>query len=106
MDVSSQPFPVALSSLMADEDLSARQLAKRTRRRSAWGSGTTIDHLLNRKMKPSRRALETISAALNVSPDYFAEYRLLKARDLLDPEEVGLERALRNLERCPDLART
>jgi hypothetical protein len=41
--------------------------------------------------------MELIARACGVDPNYFAEHRLAVAMRELDPEEVGLERALRNL---------
>jgi hypothetical protein len=41
--------------------------------------------------------MELIAQACGVEPDYFAEYRLAVAMRELDPNEVGLEQALGNL---------
>lgn len=43
-----------------------------------------------------RGLLEAIAAALDVSPGYFAEYRQMVARDLLDPDVVGFDQAVQN----------
>ena len=43
-------------------------------------------------------AIEEISTAAGVEPTYFAEYRLIKARESFDPRIVGLEVAIKNLE--------
>lgn len=43
-------------------------------------------------------AIEEISTAAGVDPTYFAEYRLIKARESFDPRVVGLDQALKNLE--------
>ncbi len=53
--------------------------------------------LANGHDKPSMRAMELIAHACGVEPEYFAEYRLAVAMRELDPNEVGLERALENL---------
>lgn len=56
-----------------------------------------LNMLANGHDKPSIRAIELISAACEVSPDYFAEYRLAMAMRELDPAVVGLDQALANL---------
>ena len=43
-------------------------------------------------------AIEEIASAAGVEPTYFAEYRLIQARESFDPRVIGLEQALRNLE--------
>ena len=43
------------------------------------------------------RSMELIAQACDVDPEYFAEHRLAKAMRELDPNEVGLEQALENL---------
>jgi transcriptional regulator with XRE-family HTH domain len=48
---------------------------------------------------PSAVHLERLAQVLGVGPSYFAEYRLWKVRSLLDPNEVGFERAMDNLGR-------
>jgi hypothetical protein len=53
--------------------------------------------LANGHDKPSMRAMDLIARACSISPDYFAEYRLAMAMRELDPEVVGLEQALENL---------
>ena len=47
---------------------------------------------------PAPKVIEAVSDALGVVPATFAEYRLWEARRLLDPQEVGLEEAVRNLD--------
>lgn len=58
----------------------------------------------SRSRYPSAEVLEAIAAALGCEPDDFIEYRLAKARELLDERAVGLEQALANLEQAPALA--
>jgi transcriptional regulator with XRE-family HTH domain len=59
--------------------------------RSAAGRG--------RARYPSAATLEALSAALGVEPDEFPEYRLARARALLDERVVGLDGALATYER-------
>ena len=95
---SDKPFGDALRDLMQAQGLSYRALAGATR--ALDGKGITHAHinmLANGHDKPSIRAIELISQACSVSPDYFAEYRLAMAQRELDPSVVGLDQALENL---------
>ena len=95
---SDKPFGDALRALMSEFGLSYRSLAVRTRLLD--GKGMTHAHinmLANGHDKPSLRAMELIAQACDVRPDYFAQYRLAAAMRELDPERVGLEQALENL---------
>lgn len=83
---------------MDERGLSYRGLAEATR--AIDGRGMTHAHinmLANGHDRPSLRAMELIATACGVEPGYFAEYRLAMAMRELDPAEVGLERALSNL---------
>ena len=95
---STRPFGDALRALMDERGLSYRGLAEEIRRID--GKGITHAHLnmlANGHDKPSMRAMDLIARACSISPDYFAEYRLAMAMRELDPEVVGLEQALENL---------
>jgi transcriptional regulator with XRE-family HTH domain len=97
-DLSTQPFGKALRALMDARGLSYRGLAEAIR--AIDDKGITHAHLnmlANGHDKPSLRAMELIAQACGVAPDYFAEYRLALAMRELDPNVVGLERALENL---------
>lgn len=96
--LSDKPFGDALRVLMRERGLSYRSLAEATRQ--VDGRGMTHAHinmLANGHDKPSMRAMELIAQACDVDANYFAEYRLAAAMRALDPAEVGLERALENL---------
>jgi transcriptional regulator with XRE-family HTH domain len=96
--VSSQPFGDALRELMTARGLTYRELAQRTR--ALDGKGMTHAHinmLANGHDRPSTRAMELIAQVCGVDPSHFAEYRLVSAMRELDPDEVGFERALENL---------
>jgi transcriptional regulator with XRE-family HTH domain len=54
-----------------------------------------IANLASGHERPSRRALELIAHALELEPDYFAEYRLAELRDQLDERRVGFDAAYR-----------
>ena len=95
---SDKPFGEALRALMGERDLTYRSLADATR--SLDGKGMTHAHinmLANGHDKPSLRAMHLIAQACDVDPGYFAQYRLAHAMRELDPEQVGLEQALENL---------
>jgi transcriptional regulator with XRE-family HTH domain len=95
---STKPFGETLRALMDARGLTYRELAEETR--LVDGKGMThayINMLVKGRDKPSLRAMELVAQACGVKPDYFAEYRLNVAMRELDPAEVGLERALENL---------
>jgi transcriptional regulator with XRE-family HTH domain len=96
--ISSERFGDALRALMETRGLSYRELAEATQQIDGRGmTHAHINMLANGHDKPSLRAMELIAQACRVKPDYFAEYRLAVAMRELDPTEVGLERALANL---------
>lgn len=93
-----KPFGEALRALMDERGLTYRGLAEAIRELD--GKGITHAHLnmlANGHDKPSMRVMELIARACSISPDYFAEYRLAMAMRELDPNVVGLEQALENL---------
>jgi hypothetical protein len=45
------------------------------------------------------KVIAAVAKRLNLDPTLFAEYRLSQVRSEFDPGAVGIERALRNLER-------
>jgi transcriptional regulator with XRE-family HTH domain len=95
---SNQPFGEALRALMSARSLTYRGLAEATRELDGRGiTHAHINMLANGHDKPSMRAMELIARACSVEPEYFAEYRLAAAMRDLDPNEVGLEQALANL---------
>jgi transcriptional regulator with XRE-family HTH domain len=97
MERSHQPFPQTLRKLLSDQGVSQRELARRTRRHG-WGSVPAVNLLANDQLDPTIPAMEAIARALEVNPDYFAEYRLAIYRRDFDPKQVGLKKALRNLD--------
>jgi transcriptional regulator with XRE-family HTH domain len=93
-----KPFGEALRALMESRGLTYRGLAEEIREFD--GKGITHAHLnmlANGHDKPSMRVMELIARACSISPEYFAEYRLAVAMRELDPNVVGLEQALENL---------
>lgn len=94
---SEKPFAETVRELLAEHEMSQRELIRKTRKRG-WGSPGTISFLLRDEQAPTVRAMEAIARALEVRPEFFAEYRLAMARQGLDPTTVGFKKALRNLE--------
>jgi transcriptional regulator with XRE-family HTH domain len=83
---------------MQARGLSYRALADSIRRIDSKGiTHAHLNMLANGHDKPSMRAMELIARACSVPPEYFAEYRLSIAMRELDPDVVGLEEALENL---------
>jgi hypothetical protein len=95
---SDKPFPEAVTELLEERDWSIRELSRHVRSESGWGALSTIHFMVRGDMPPSETGLKAISHALRVKPEHFAEYRLLKARESLDPEKVGVRRALKALD--------
>lgn len=95
---SAKPFGEALRALMEARGLTYRGLSEAIRKLDDKGiTHAHINMLANGHDKPSMRAMELIAQACGVDADYFAEYRLAVAMRELDPNEVGLEQALENL---------
>lgn len=96
--VSTQPFGDALRTLLNGRGLSYRGLAEAISKIDRKGiTHAHLNMLANGHDKPSIRAMELIARACDVSPEFFAEYRLAVAMRELDPGVVGLEQALENL---------
>lgn len=83
---------------MDERGLTYRELAEATRRLDDRGmTHAHINMLANGHDRPSTRAMELIAQVCGIEPVYFAEYRLRSAMRELDPDEVGFEQALENL---------
>jgi transcriptional regulator with XRE-family HTH domain len=101
-----EPLSRALPTLMRERGLTYRALAARTRERASDETGVTSGHLANLvsgRNRASAPVLELIAIALDVRPEYFAEYRLAVLRRSLDERAVGFDEACRRyseLTRC------
>jgi transcriptional regulator with XRE-family HTH domain len=85
---------------MEARDWSVRDLVKALKKdHDGWGSTGATSAWLTGDLQPTMDRMERIATTLRIEPDYFAEYRLAKARRQLTPEEVGLAKALKHLER-------
>lgn len=93
-----KPFGESLRALMEARGLTYRGLAEQIRQLDNKGiTHAHLNMLANGHDKPSMRVMELIAQACSISPDYFAEYRLAVAMRELDPDVVGLDQALENL---------
>jgi len=96
--INEAPAPVSglMRRLMAEREITFRELALATRQaddRDKGLSGPYLSQIAGGATRPSAYALELIARTLDVSPYDFLEYRLARARRLLDEEQVGLGRA-------------
>lgn len=90
-------FAEAFSALKELRGVSWRSLQRTTREIDPTGTGLSAGHLcrLGQGLDlPSTAAISLIAQALDVEPQYFAEYRLAEARALLDERGRGLDAAL------------
>lgn len=94
-----KPFSEALKELLEERGWSLRELARRTQNETEWGALSTLHALLMGYTGPTPEAIERIAHVLRVKPEYFAEYRLAQERAALDPDVVGLDKALARLAR-------
>jgi transcriptional regulator with XRE-family HTH domain len=77
-----KPFGEVISDLMAERQISARELARRAGGMSPGGG--TISHYTKGYINPDYEAIERVAHALEVPPNYFAEYRLETIRRRID----------------------
>lgn len=99
MERSRKPLPQTLRALMEEQDVSLREVVRRTKRQSGWGSPHGVSLLLHGELRPTPEAMEHLARAFQVKPEVFAEYRLAMERRRFDPDQVGFKAALRNLEK-------
>jgi len=95
------PLTDTLPALMRERGISYRALAAQTRLLDRTGNGLSHSHLVNLtagRELPSRRALELLANTFQLSPTYFAEYRLAEMRRQLDERQVGFATAYRTYQ--------
>jgi transcriptional regulator with XRE-family HTH domain len=97
-------FTESVSELLAERELSQRQLAQITKRRDGWGASGTISRMLAGDFPPSLEAMESIARALDVDPSVWPEFRMAQWRHDLNPERVGFPDAYATLREI-ELAR-
>ncbi len=95
MTTTDKPFSKAVHELLVERGISQRELARRAQAKSkGYPHITTLNAVLNEEAVLSEDMIRAVAKAFNLSPDYFAEYRLMQARRSLDPAKVGLAKAL------------
>lgn len=98
--VSDDPLSAALAALLERRGMSVSALGSLLRAEGIAISRTRLHQLCSGTgAQPTAEQLERLASVLGVSPGYFAEYRLWRARALLDPAVVGFERSMANFDR-------
>lgn len=98
--VSDEPLSAALAAVMERRGLTVASLGSLLRAEGIAISRTRLHQLCSGTgAQPTAEQLERLASVLGVSPGYFAEYRLWRARALLDPAIVGFDRAMANFDR-------
>jgi transcriptional regulator with XRE-family HTH domain len=93
-------LPEALGALMSRRGLRLSEVGGLLRAEGITIGRARLSQLASGQGRPaSPDQLERLAAVLGVEPSFFAEYRLWRARSLLDPESVGFDRAMANLAR-------
>jgi hypothetical protein len=96
-----KPFGAALRELLLEHDYATRSGKPNWRAFAAELEGVHYETLRKAaagERRPSLRLLEESARALRLRPEYFLEYRLHRAQRDFDPDAVGLDDAVRNLE--------
>lgn len=91
----------ALRGKRSQDDL-AYEIRERTGRKLTAGA---ISQIETGKIRPEIETMEAVAETLEVDPERFPEYRLARARLLLDERAVGYQAALENLSRLQDALR-
>ena len=90
---SEEPFGATIERLMAEEGVTYRGLADRTRLSAGY-----LNHLVHgNRPVPSNDVVETLAEALGVEPDHFREYRLRVITDRLEQMPELIDRLYRRL---------
>ncbi|HEY7207254.1 MAG TPA: helix-turn-helix transcriptional regulator [Gaiellaceae bacterium] len=90
---SEEPFGETIERLMAEEEVTYRGLADRTRLSAGY-----LNHLVHgNRPVPSNEVVETLATALGVEPDHFREYRLRVITNRLEGMPDLIDRLYRRL---------
>ena len=90
---SEEPFGATIERLMAEEGVTYRGLAERTRLSAGY-----LNHLVHgNRPVPSNDVVETLAEALGVEPDHFREYRLRVITERLEQMPELIDRLYRRL---------
>ena len=99
-EVTDLPLPQAIEALLVHRKVTLSGLGSLLRAEGLTISRTRLHQLATGKGAAATvDQMERLASVLGVSPGHFAEYRLARARALLDPSVVGFERAMANLDR-------
>lgn len=81
-----EPFPKALANLMKERGVDQLRLSG-----LAKMNQSSISRYLDGLRRPSLASMEKVAAALEVTPDFFLEYRIEKVREIMEaqPEVVS-----------------
>lgn len=95
------PLALAIRQQMAEQNLTLRSLAARTRELDPRGKGLSHTYIgqITRGDEPGTWVMEILAAALQLDIEQLAEHRLARARSRLDPHVVGYDEALKALAR-------
>jgi transcriptional regulator with XRE-family HTH domain len=86
-------FGTTIERLMADEGVTYRELAARTRLSAGY-----LNHLVHgNRPVPSDTVVETLASALGVEPEHFREYRLRVITTRLEAMPELIDRLYRRL---------
>lgn len=99
------PWWQLVAEVRAERGISQDDLAYEARKHGAPSTltGSWIAAMKSGKRPLHADVLEGLAGALGIEPERFAEYRLARARDLLDEKVVGLDQALANLGHLVDV---
>jgi transcriptional regulator with XRE-family HTH domain len=99
-EIEKLPVADAIRALRNKREWSDRQFSEQVKRiYPDWGSPTLLSDYQTGKLPVSMTAMERLANVFGIEPELFADYRLAVARAQLDPEQVGLKIALKNLDR-------
>ena len=99
-EVTDLPLQLAIDVLLHHRKVTLSGLGSLLRAEGLTISRTRLHQLATGKGAAATvDQMERLASVLGVSPGHFAEYRLARARALLDPSVVGFERAIANLDR-------
>lgn len=98
--ISERPLSEALEEVLERRGISVSALGSLLRAEGVAISRTRLHQLSSGTgAPPTAEQLERLASVLGVNPGFFAEYRLWRARALLDPAVVGFDRAMANFDR-------
>jgi transcriptional regulator with XRE-family HTH domain len=90
---SEEPFGPTIERLMAENGVTYRGLADKTRLSAGY-----LNHLVHgNRPVPSNEVVETLAAALGVEPEHFREYRLRVITQRLEEMPELIDRLYRRL---------